>query len=83
MCQQLPVKCWTLYCLSGCLLGIANEKQKVRVKKIKAETERLKDGTGGNSEADDWVAAMMGEISENESEEDFQCVYTLGSGQPM
>lgn len=62
---------------------IANEKQKVDVKKIKAETERLKDSTGGNSKADDWVAAMMGEISENESEEDFQCVYTLGSGQPM
>lgn len=42
---------------------IATGEQKARVEKIKAETERLKDSSGGSSEADDWVESMI--FSEN------------------
>lgn len=44
---------------------IANEEQKARVEKIKAETERLKDSSGGSGEADDWVESMAEGFSED------------------
>ena len=49
---------------------VANEEQKARVEKIKAETERLKDSSGGSSEADDWVESVVGALSVNEDGDD-------------
>ena len=51
---------------------VATEEQKARVEKIKVETQRLKDTSEGNRESDDWIAAMRGEIPENENEEDLK-----------
>ena len=47
-----------------------NEESKARAEKVKAETERLKDSSEGNSESYDWVEAMQRKIAENESEDD-------------
>ena len=49
---------------------VANEEQKARVEKIKAETERLKDSSGGSSEADDWVESVVGTLPANEEGDD-------------
>lgn len=45
---------------------VTTGEQKARVEKIKAETERIKDGSNGNSMPDDWVAGVLGEIPEQE-----------------
>lgn len=47
-----------------------NEESKVRVEKVRAEVERLRNSSEDNSEAFDWVEAIQKKIAENEGEDD-------------
>lgn len=50
-----------------------SEEQKVRLAKIKIETERLqKEGVSGNELVDDWIAGIMGEDTEEDGADERQ-----------